>query len=116
MPKKPMPRFSLQRSWRSAPGWIKRVGAVGTIAGAVGAIITTWHLIGAPIPAWSSDILKLDRKQTEIAAELYGNRVRNLLAIPPPADPVARQNWDEELRQSRQKLDAAEQRRIELSK
>lgn len=115
--KKPKPaQFSIRTAWRAAPVWVKRVGWIGTIAGAITAVITAWHVIGGPMPAWSSDILKLDRKQTEIAAELYANRVRSLLAYPPPTDPVARQNWNEELRQSRQKLDAAEQRRIELSK
>ena len=94
--------------------WIKGLLQAGAVAGAVSAIILTWKLVDFPTPAWSSDIHRLDRTQTEIATELYNNKLRSLLAVAPPADPVARQNWDEEVRVTRQQRDNAEKRRLDL--
>ncbi|HTQ99851.1 MAG TPA: hypothetical protein VMH83_07670 [Candidatus Acidoferrum sp.] len=88
----------------------------GALAGSLTALVGLWHLLGMPTPAWSSDIQKLNLHQSEMAIDIYNSRVRGLLATAPPADPVAKQSWDEELRQARQKLDDAEKRRIELSK
>ena len=86
------------------------------IPGAVGAAIALWILLGFPTLATSSDIQRLDRKQAVDAVEIYDSKLRRYLAAQPPADPVAKQNWDEEVRRSRQQLDEAEKRRIELSK
>lgn len=86
------------------------------VPGSIGALIALWILLGFPTLATSSDIQRLDRRQAIDAVEVYDNKLRRYLAISPPVDPVARQNWDEEVRRSKQQLDEAEKRRIELSK
>ena len=89
---------------------------IGSIAGALMAIAGVWHLFEMPTPAWSSDIQKLNNNQANIAVELYNQKLRNYLVSTPPADPAAKQIWEEDLRQARQQRDDAEKRRIELSK
>lgn len=86
------------------------------VPAAVLAMIGIWGALGFPRPAWTSDIKRLDRQQADIAAQVYQDRIRSLLSVQPPSDPVARQNWNEQLRQTRKKLDAAQERQIELSK
>lgn len=94
----------------------KMILQVGAVAGALTAIVTAWHLFDMPTPAWSSDIHKLNSNQATIAVEVYDAKLRRYLSTSPPTDPVARQIWDEDLRQARQQRDAAERRRIETSK
>lgn len=86
------------------------------VPGSVGALVGLWILLGFPTFATSSDIRRLDRHQAEVAVEVFDNKLRRYLAQQPPADPAARQNWDEEVRRAKGQLDAAEQRRIELGK
>lgn len=88
----------------------------GALAGALVAIAGAWHIFGAPTLAFSSDISRLDKAQATYAVELYNQKLRTYLASQPPADPVARQIWEEDARQARQQRDDAEKRRIELSK
>lgn len=92
--------------------WIIRLGKVAAALTAIGVVLA--YL--STFIAWSSDVRRLDRHQADQAVEIYDSKVRRYLAVPPPADPVANQNWSEELRRSRSQLDAAEKRRIELSK
>lgn len=88
----------------------------GSVASALAAIITLYTLLGGPRPAWTSDVQRLDRAQADLAVQLYQGRIQSLLSVQPPTDPVARQNWDEQLREQRRKLDKAQERQIELSK
>ena len=88
----------------------------GAICGALIAIAGAWHIFGAPTVAFSSDINRLDKNQATYAVELYNQKLRNYLVSQPPADPAARQLWEEDLRQARQQRDDAEKRRIELAK
>ena len=94
----------------------KKIIQGGAVAAALIAISSAWHLIGAPIPALSSDIQRLDLKQSTYAVELYNQKLRSYLTSQPPNDPAARQLWEEDARQARQQRDDAEKRRIELSK
>lgn len=80
------------------------------------AAVTLWGWMGFPTIATSGDISKLNRSQADIAVDLYDTKLRRYLAVQPPSDPVTRQNWEEEVRRSRAQLDAAEKRKIELSK
>ena len=92
--------------------WLKRLGAACTALAAIGVVLAYC----STFLAWSSDIHKLSRDQSETAIEMYNQKVRGYLAHPAPADPVNRQVWDEDLRQARDKLDRAEKRKIELSR
>ena len=94
------------------PEWLK----YAPLPAALLAAVTLWGAFGFPKPAWTTDIKRLDRQQADIASQLYQDRIRSLLSVQPPSDPVARQNWNEQLRQTRKQLDAAQERRIELSK
>lgn len=89
---------------------------LSSCAAGAAALVALWASFGFPTPATSMDIRRLDRQQAGIATQLYQDRVHSLLSVQPPTDPVARQNWEEQLRQTRQQLDAAQQRQIELSK
>ncbi len=101
-------------------GIIQTILRAGAFAIAIIAIATvvagTWKLLGADVPAWASDIKRLDRQQTETAVDIYQRAVRGQLALPPPTDPVTKQNWEEELNDNKKKRDEAIQHRIELSK
>lgn len=94
----------------------KALAIAAFIGGSVAAIATGWKTIGLPLPAWANDIERLDRRQTEQAIEVYTNKVHRYLLIPEPSEPVQRQFLREELDKARRQLEAAEQRKIELSR
>ena len=93
----------------------KILGFVG-VPGAILAVIGIWGALGWPTTATSNDIHRLDRQQSETAIEVYDRKVRGYLSSAPPADPVNRQIWEEDLRRARDQLKRAEDRKIELSK
>lgn len=88
------------------------------IPGSVGALIALWILLGFPTLATSSDIKRLDRRQIDTAVEVYQSKTRNIIlnAPAPTATPQTQRLYEEELRQSRDQLKRAEDRKIELSK
>lgn len=90
---------------------IVRGGAVAIALGAIATLLAQFDLM----PAFSGDIKTLDRKQTNTAVEVYQNKVRSLLLLPEPEGPVRRRIWQEELNHARRQLEAAEDRKIELS-
>lgn len=87
-----------------------------SIPGAIFALIAAWMALGLPTPAWTTDIRRLDRQQVENAIQIYNDRVHSLLSVQPPTDPIANQNWQEQLRHAHTKQDQLEQRLLELSK
>ncbi len=89
----------------------------GLPAGAL-AMIALWSALDIPKPAWSTDISRLSLKQAELAVELYGQKIRGLLTTPAFSDPnsPSARAWEEELRRTREQLQAAEQRKIEMAK
>lgn len=91
---------------------------MGAAAGALTAIIGLWLLIGAPIPAFSSDLRKLDNQQVETAIDLYRKDVRDaiLLRGAVKGDPTAERLIEENLQEARDKLKRAQDRKIELSR
>ena len=46
---------------------MERIIKLGSVIGAIGAILGAWFAIGGPLPALSSDIRRLDAKQADIA-------------------------------------------------
>lgn len=86
------------------------------VPGGVGAAVALWATLGFPTLATGSDVQRLDRMQTETAVEVYDRKVRGYLSVAPPADPVNKQIWEEELRRARDQLKRAEDRKIELSR
>jgi hypothetical protein len=93
----------------------KALAIAAFVAGSLTAIITCWRTLDLPIPAFAGDIEQLDRKQAETAVEVYSNKVRSYLTQPAPDNPVQKRIWQEELSKARRQLEAAEERRIELS-
>ena len=104
-------------SWIERLHWLPpTVIYYGSIAGSVVAIMALWHLLGAPVPAWSTDIQKLDKSQATMAVEVYTAKFRRYNIADPPRDPAARAIWLEDMHKAQMERDAAEQRLIELSK
>lgn len=94
--------------------WLLKAGAG---VGALTAITTAWITIGGPVPALSTDLQRLDRKQTETAVDLYSKDVRDAIILRGAVkDETTRRLIDENLREAQEKLKAAQERRIELSK
>lgn len=89
---------------------------IGAPAGALVSVLTAWTMLGLPRPAFSTDIQRLDRQQVDNAINIYQDRVNALLSIQPPTDPAAHRQWRERLRRAQQYLDAATQRKLDMSK
>lgn len=86
------------------------------IPAAILAAITLWGVLGFPKPATSLDVMRLDKAQSEIASELYQNKVRSILITPKPSAEPNATLWQEELEAAKRQRDQAERRRIELTK
>lgn len=84
------------------------------IGGTTVAAITVWGWLGFPVVATSADVQRLDREQATIAVELYNQKVRSLLTIPPPEDFQQRTFWEQELERAKRMRDAAEDRALGL--
>jgi len=91
---------------------LKAIGAAAASATAIIALLAYFDLV----PAFSKDIKKLSRTQAETAVEVYSNKVRSYLVLPEPKNDVARKFLEGELGRAQRQLEAAEKRRIELSK
>lgn len=91
---------------------------IGALAGAVTATGALWLVIGGPLPALSSDIQRLDRQQTEQAIDIYSKEVRDqiLLLGLTKNDPTAKAIVERNLEEAKEKLQRAQNRKIELSK
>jgi len=90
--------------------------SLGSIAGAIAAIIALWLTFGGPTIATSADIKRLDRQQADIAIEIYQTKLRSLLSLSPAQDTPAYSAWQEELAQTRDQIKRAEDRKLELAK
>lgn len=87
------------------------------IFGAITAMIAVWVAVDGPRLATSQDLQKLDRKQTETAVDLYAKDVRDAIILRGAVqDETTRKLIDENLRDAQEKLKAAQQRKIELSR
>ena len=90
---------------------------IGVVIGTMGAVIGAWVGIGGPLPATSQDIKRLDKSQTDAAVDLYSKEVRsNIILRGTVQEPTTRALIDESLREAQDKLKAAQDRKIELSK
>lgn len=94
--------------------WLK----YAAIPGAVLATVGLWGALGFPTVATSGDIRRLDRQQAATAVEIYQSKTRNIILNAPAASATAQTHrlYEEELRQAREQLKAAEDRRIELAR
>lgn len=93
----------------------KALAIAAFVAGSLATIAAGWKTLDLPVPAFAGDIEQLDRKQAETAVEVYQNKVRSYLTQPAPDNPVQKRIWEEELDKARRQLEAAEDRKIELS-
>jgi len=96
----------------------QQIKAAGAVAAAMTAIVVAYVQFGGPVPAWSEDIKRLDRQQTEIAVDIYRQAVKDgvLLQTFAGDNATARAIIDEDLREARENLKRARDRQIELSK
>jgi hypothetical protein len=90
----------------------------GAYATATTALVSLYVMLGGPLPATSGDIKRLDRNQAEQAVELYQNKVNSLILLAPGASGNEQQRaaWQEQYARAKRELEAAENRKIELSK
>ena len=95
---------------------MKAIMKYASIPAAILAIITLWGVLGFPKPATSLDVMRLDKGQAEIASELYQAKVRGIIVTPKPTQEPNATLWQEELDAAKRQRDAAEKRRIELTK
>ena len=94
-------------------GFIK----AGAVATALIALVAAWHLFGGDSPAWSSDLRKLDARQSESAIDTYTKAIRDDTILKSQVNDRATQALiDERLREYHTKLKAAQDRKIELGK
>jgi len=95
--------------------WLLQAGAVAT---ALVAVASAWQLFGGDTLAWSSDVKRLDRKQAEVAVEVYTTKRNSLILNAPPqtANVQTQRLHEEALHDANRQLKQAEDRKIELSK
>ena len=100
------------------------------IAGTVTAITAIWGgwvQLGGAIPATQLHVLKklapiqkiqklLTQDSAQVGAEVYRQKVRSLLIIPPPENLEQRQIWLEIINEARRDQKYYEQKKIELRK
>ena len=100
---------------------------IGAIAGSLVGIWALWIQLGGAVPAsqmYVMDIIRpiliMGKKQTResarIGAELYRQKTRGLLILPPPENLEQRQIWREMLDESRRQQKYFEDKEIELRK
>lgn len=96
---------------------LKFFGGIGTVCGAIIAAGVVWHMIGGDTPAWSSDIKRLDRGQAAFAVDEYSKAIRDDMILKEQIkDPMTKVLIDQRLDEYREKLKAARDRAIQLSK
>jgi hypothetical protein len=90
---------------------------VGAVAAALASIAGFWIYIGGPIPAWSTDIKRLDLNQTETAIELYSSaQDRALITQDLLKDPAAKALNAKRLKDATDTLHKLREHKIELMK
>lgn len=94
----------------------KALAAIAFVAGSLTTIAIAWRTFDFPVPAWATDIKRLDRQQVDTAIEVYQNKYRSWLALPPAKDATSEQARQIEIDRALKQLERAEQRKIELSK
>lgn len=101
--------------WTALRRWIVSTGA---LAGAITAILALWVYLGFPRLATSADIQRLNASQAEMAVDLYQREVRDALITRSTvkADPATQALVDQNLNAARDKLKAAQDRKLELAR
>ncbi len=98
----------------------------GTVT-AITAIWGAWVQMGGAIPATQSHVLKklqpikkiqklLTEDSAHVGAEVYRQKVRGLLIIPPPENPEQREIWKDIIKGARRDQKYYEQKEIDLRK
>jgi len=94
--------------------YIVRAGAV---AMAIIALIGFWHTMGWDTPAWSSDVKRLDRQQTENAIDIYARAQSDAIITQELLkDPSVRALNQKRIDDATETLKQLRQHKIELSK
>ena len=100
------------------------------IAGTVTAITAIWGgwvQLGGAIPATQLHVLKqllpikqvqklLTKESAQVGAEVYRQKVRSLLIIPPPDNPEQREIWKDIIEEARRDQKYYEKKEIDLRK
>jgi len=115
MAKKPIsPPVKSRFSWRPIH---KRIVQAGAIAAALVSLAAGWHLVGGDTIAWTSELRKLDARQSDAAIDVYTKAIRDDTILRAQiSDPVTKALIDDRLNEYNSKLLNARQRKIELGK
>ena len=90
---------------------------LGAVAAALASIVGFWIYIGGPIPAWSTDIKRLDREQTDTAIELYQRAQDNALITQDVLrDPAAKALNARRLKDATDKLHQLREHKLDLAR
>lgn len=119
MTKRPRLAKKIQPALRPLHERVLEMGAKISAAGAaLAAIGGAYVWLGLPVIATSADIKKLNSSQAEIAVDVYSRDVRDNIIMRNSVknDPTALKMIDQNLQEAKEKLKAAQDRRIELSK
>jgi hypothetical protein len=101
---------------------LKGIGAAAGALVTLGAVAGAWHALSLPTPAWSQDVMRLEKQQLDTATEVYQEKLNNLtilgtqLKVSPSATDAERNLIENEKKAAQRTLDGINQRRIELSK
>lgn len=101
---------------------LKGIGAAAGALVTLGAVAGVWHALSLPTPAWSQDVMRLEKQQLDTATEVYQEKLNNLtilgtqLKVSPSATDAERNLIENEKKAAQRTLDGINQRRIELSK
>ena len=106
----------------SPPPWDERVKdmaiKISAVSAACAALAGGYLWLGLPKVATSADIKRLDSNQAQIAVDVYAKDVRDQIILRNSVknDPTALRMVDENIAEAKEKLKAAQDRRIELGK
>jgi hypothetical protein len=110
-------RTQRKRPQRAKLRPVDLVVRLGALAAALVSIAGFWAYIGGPLPAWSTDIKRLDREQTDTAIELYQRAQDNALITQDLLkDPAAKALNAKRLKDATDTLHQLRERRLQLSK
>ena len=97
--------------------WLKFAGLCGGACGAVIALASVWHMMGGDTLAWASDLHKLNSRQIETAVDVYSRAISDdTITRAQITDPVTRALIDQRIKDASDKLKAAQDRKIDLTK
>jgi hypothetical protein len=95
----------------------KNIFLISALVTALGVIAGAWITAGFPIPAWSTDIKRLDARQTDTAIDLYSKALDDaIIRQDLLKDPSVRALNAKKIEQTTKTLDQLRMRKLEMTK